>query len=186
MGEIVVVCSVTLDGVMQAPGRPDEDTRGGFEYGGWAVPYSQDAMGRVMGDPEAAPGALLLGRRTYEDFADFWPKQKDNPYTEALNRQQKYVVSNTLAEPLPWANSTVVKAADISALKESQNLIILGSGALISSIQGQIDVYKLLFHPLVLGTGQRLFDPAARQDLELTDSVTTTTGVIIATCRPAR
>ncbi|MFC5263657.1 dihydrofolate reductase family protein [Kribbella qitaiheensis] len=186
MGKIVVVCNLTLDGVMQAPGRPDEDTRGGFEYGGWAVPYSHDAMGRVMGDPGAEPAALLLGRRTYEDFADFWPKQEDNPYTEALNRQQKYVVSNTLAEPLPWANSTVVKAADIPALEEAQNLIILGSGALISSIQGQIDEYKLLIHPLVLGTGKRLFDPAARQDLELTDSVTTTTGVIIATCRPAR
>jgi dihydrofolate reductase len=182
MGKIVVVCNLTLDGVMQAPGRPDEDTRGGFADGGWAVPYSQDAMGRLMG--ETSQGALLLGRFTYEAFADFWPKQPDNPYTEALNQQQKYVVSSTLAEPLPWANSTVIKAADIPELKQQQDLVILGSGALINSIQSEIDEYKLLIHPLALGTGRRLFQ--ARTALDLVDTVTTTTGVVIATYKPAK
>ncbi|GAA1556750.1 dihydrofolate reductase family protein [Kribbella sancticallisti] len=182
MGKITVVCNLTLDGVMQAPGRPDEDTRDGFEYGGWAVPYSRDAMGRLMGD--TGQGALLLGRRTYEGFADFWPKQTDNPYTEVLNRQQKYVVSNTLTDPLPWANSTVVKAADLEELKQDQNLVILGSGELIGSIHEQIHEYKLLIHPLTLGTGRRLFN--GHTALELIDTVTTTTGVILATYRPAK
>ena len=185
MGKIVVICNLTLDGVMQAPGRPDEDTRDGFEHGGWAVPYSQDAMGRLMGETGPDRAALLLGRITYEDFAGFWPKQQDNPYTEALNRQPKYVVSSTLAEPLPWVNSTVVKPADIEDLKQKQNLLILGSGALINSIQDQIDEYKLLIHPLVLGTGHRLFQTTPA-NLELTDTITTTTGVIIATYQPAK
>jgi dihydrofolate reductase len=183
MGKLTVICNLTLDGVMQAPGRPDEDTRDGFEYGGWAVPYSQDAMGRVMSrtsHDEAA--ALLLGRRTYQDFADFWPKQPDNPYTERLNQQRKYVVSTTLIEPLPWANSTVVKPTDISDLKKQTNLIVLGSGELVRTIRDQVDEYILLIHPLALGKGRRLF--AEKQELELTDSASTTTGVIIATYRP--
>lgn len=179
MGRIVVLCNLTLDGVMQSPGRPDEDTRDGFQYGGWATPYSQDAMGRVLADGSVGAGALLLGRTTYEDFADFWPKQPANPYTESLNRQQKYVVSSTLEGPLPWANSTVVGADDIPKLKQDQDLLILGSGALITSIQDQIDEYKLLIHPLTLGTGHRLL--TTHQTLELTDAITTTTGVIIAT-----
>jgi dihydrofolate reductase len=183
MGKITVLCNVTLDGVMQAPGRPDEDTRDGFEYGGWATPYSRDAMGRLLGD---GPGvdALLLGRRTYEDFADFWPKQEANPYTESLNRQQKYVVSSSLTEPLSWANSTVVKAADIAEFKKTQDLLILGSGVLINSIHDQIDEYKILIHPLTLGTGRRLF--TTHQALDLTDTITTTTGVVISTYKPAK
>ena len=180
MGKITVICNLTLDGVMQAPGRAAEDTRDGFEYGGWATPYSSDAMGRLLGDTGRA--SLLLGRRTYADFADFWPKQDPNPYTEALDKQQKYVVSTTLTEPLPWANSTVVKAADIAELKQSQNLLIFGSGVLINSIQDQIDEYKLLIHPLTLGTGRRLFTD--HQELRLTDTVTTTTGVVIGTYLP--
>ncbi|NEA36541.1 dihydrofolate reductase family protein [Streptomyces sp. SID13031] len=183
MGRVVVLCNVTLDGVMQAPGRVDEDTRDGFRYGGWATPYSQDAMGRVLADDGAEPAALLLGRVTFEDFAEFWPKQPPNPYTEALDRQRKYVVSSTLAEPLSWANSTVVGVEDVAKLKQEQNLLILGSGVLIDSIQDQIDEYKLLIHPLVLGSGRRLL--TTHRALELTDSVTTTTGVIIATYRPA-
>lgn len=178
MGKITVICNLTLDGVMQAPGRPDEDTRDGFEYGGWAVPYSGDAMGRLLGDGPGA-GGLLLGRRTYEGFAEFWPKQEANPYTEALNRQQKYVVSTSLTDPLPWANSTVVKAADVAELKRDKDLLILGSGELINSIPKLIDEYKLLIHPLALGTGRRLFN--SHQELKLMDTVTTTTGVVIAT-----
>ena len=106
MSTLTVVCNLTLDGVMQAPGCPDEDRRGGFEHGGWAVPYSSDAMGRVMADSTGGTGALLFGRRTYEDFAGFWPHQKDNPFTGVLDRMQKYVASRTLVEPLSWVNST--------------------------------------------------------------------------------
>jgi dihydrofolate reductase len=184
MGKVTVVCNVTLDGVMQAPGRPDEDLRGGFEYGGWATPYSGDAMGRVLGSRAGMDGGMLLGRRTYEDFADFWPKQPANPYTDALNKQQKYVVSKTLTDP-SWMNSHVVSSDDVAGLKAEQNLVILGSGELIRSIPELIDEYILLIHPLVLGTGQHLFG-TTHQPLQITDSVTTTTGVIIATYHPAR
>jgi dihydrofolate reductase len=180
---ITVVCNLTLDGVMQGPGRTDEDVRDGFEYGGWATPYSQDAMGRVMGRRPGAYGGMLLGRRTYEDFAGFWPKQEDNPYTGALNKQQKYVVSSTLTDP-EWVNTQVIGLDDVARLKNEQDLIVLGSGELIRSIPDLIDVYILLIHPLVLGTGRHLFG-SLHQPLTLTDSEATTTGVVINTYRPA-
>src|SRR6185436_8380779 len=104
--EVVAVESVTLDGVMQAPARPDEDTRGGFAHGGWAVPYNDPVMMQAMGEGMAkgreTGGALLFGRRTYEDFFAVWPKRGNNPFTEVLNRSQKYVASRTLRQPLPW------------------------------------------------------------------------------------
>jgi len=181
MGEITVVCNLTLDGVMQAPGLPDEDLRGDFPYGGWAAPYSQDAMGRVLGQRAGRSGGMLLGRRTYEQFAAFWPKQPENPYTEALNQQQKYVVSSTLHDP-DWVNSHIITVDDIPTLKADQKLVILGSGALIRSIPHLIDQYILLIHPLSLGTGQHLFDH--HQPLELTHSEPTTTGVVICSYRP--
>ena len=193
MRKLVAVESLTLDGVMQAPGRPDEDTRGGFEHGGWAVPYADQAMGRAMGERMAQRGSIVLGRRTYEDFAGYWPKQEDNPYTEALNRAQKYVASTTLSEPLPWENSTLLEgdAVDgLAALKEADggNLTVIGSGELVRSLitRGLIDEYLLLIHPLVLGSGQRFFPDGAFAPLELVDSLTTTTGVVIATYRPAQ
>jgi dihydrofolate reductase len=179
---ITVACNVTLDGVMQAPGRPDEDLRGDFPYGGWGTPYSQDAMGRVLAQRAGQFGGMLLGRRTYEQFADFWPKQPDNPYTEALNKQQKYVVSSTLHAPA-WVNSHVITLDDIPTLKADQNLIILGSGELIRSIPHLIDEYILLIHPLLLGTGRRLFE-SQHQPLDLAHSETTTTGVVICTYKP--
>ncbi|TCO46824.1 dihydrofolate reductase [Kribbella antiqua] len=183
MGEIIVVCNVTLDGVMQAPGLPDEDLRGDFPYGGWAAPYSKDAMGRVLGQRAGKTGGMLLGRRTYEQFASFWPKQPDNPYTEALNRQQKYVVSSTLRDP-DWVNSHVITLDDIPKLKAEQDLVVLGSGELLRSIPHLFDRYILLIHPLVLGTGRRLFE-SHHQPLELTHTEETTTGVVITTYRPA-
>src|ERR1700730_5825357 len=133
MSKVVVTNHLTLDGVMQAPGRPDEDVRGGFEHGGWALPYNDAVMGRVMGEGMAKGGPLLLGRRTYEDFADFWPNQEDNPFTAVLNNVRKYVASTTLKEPLPWSNSTLLggDAADaVARLKErpGKDLAILGSG----------------------------------------------------------
>src|SRR5215218_6457360 len=118
MRKLVAVESISLDGVMQAPGRPDEDTRGDFEHGGWAVRYSDEVMGRAMGERMAGAGPLVLGRRTYEDFAGYWPKQADNPYTEALNSAQKYVASTTLEEPLPWKNSTLLAGDAVEAVRK--------------------------------------------------------------------
>jgi len=193
MRKVVVTNNLTLDGVMQAPGRPDEDVRGGFDRGGWALPYNDPVMGRVMGEGMAQAGALLLGRRTYEDFASVWPNRTDNPFTEVLDATQKYVASRTLAEPLPWKNSTLLKgdAADaVADLKQQPgpDLTILGSGELIQSLRRRnlIDEYVLLIHPLVLGSGRRLFpDGSPPADLRLAGSVTTTTGVMIATYQPA-
>jgi dihydrofolate reductase len=191
MGELTVVESLTLDGVMQAPGRPDEDERGGFDQGGWAVPYADEVMGRAMGERMGGGGAIVLGRRTYEDLFGYWPKQTDNPYTETLNRTQKYVASKTLEEPLPWENSTLLEgdATDaIAKLKvEAEHLTVLGSGELVGQLmrRGLIDEFLLLIHPLVLGSGRRLFPDGASAQLELADSLTTTTGVVIATYRDA-
>ncbi len=190
MAKITIFESLSLDGVMQAPGRPDEDRRGGFEHGGWATPYADEVMGKVAAEGMSRQGAMLFGRRTYEDFYGFWPKQANNPYTEVLNNSPKYVVSRTLTEPLPWNNSTLVTgeaAESVTRLKADlrQDLVILGSGELVRALMphGLIDTYILLIHPLVLGSGRRLFDdPAgALTKLELVDSTTTTTGVIIAT-----
>jgi dihydrofolate reductase len=193
MSKVVVTNSLTLDGVMQAPGRPDEDVRGGFDRGGWALAYNDPVMGRVMGEGMARSGALLLGRRTYEDFAGFWPRQTDNPFTEMLDNVQKYVASTTLPPALPWKNSTLLDgdAADaVADLKQrpGPNLVILGSGELIQSLRRRnlIDEYVLLIHPLVLGSGRHLFpDGTPPADLRLVGSVTTTTGVMIATYQPA-
>lgn len=189
MRKLSVTNSVTLDGVMQAPGGPDEDRRGGFEHGGWAAPFNDSVMAQKMGEGMAKKSELLLGRRTYENFASYWPFQTDNPFTEVLDNTQKYVVSRTLGVQLPWKNSTLLKgdAADaVATLKESEgpDLAILGSGDLITSLAERrlVDTYTLLIHPLVLGTGRRLFpDGAALAQFTLTDSVPTTTGVIIAT-----
>jgi dihydrofolate reductase len=192
MSRLVVVSNVTLDGVMQAPARPDEDPRGGFEHGGWALPYNDGVMAERMGRGMAKGGALLFGRRTYEDFYRVWPNRSDNPFTEVLNNARKYVASTTLAEPLPWRNSTLLAgdaAQTVAELKQrrGKDLVILGSGALIQSLMphGLIDEYVLLIHPLVLGSGHHLFPAGVSADLRLTDSVTTTTGVIIATYQPA-
>jgi dihydrofolate reductase len=192
MRKLTVTNNLSLDGVMQAPGRPDEDTRGGFDRGGWALPYNDEVMGRVMGEGMAQTGALLLGRRTYEDFASYWPNQKDNPFTDVLDNIQKYVASTTLTQPLPWKNSTLLQgdAADaVASLKEQPgpDIAILGSGELIQSLRSRnlIDEYVLLIHPLLLGSGRRLFpDGAPPSELRLTNSVTTTTGVVIATYQP--
>jgi dihydrofolate reductase len=193
MRTITVFTSVTLDGVMQAPGRPDEDPRGGFGRGGWAAPYSDEVMGRVAAEGMAGPGSLLLGRRTYEDFHGFWPNQTDNPFTEVLDKTRKYVASTTLAEPLPWRNSTLLKgdaAEAVARLRDDpgEDLTVLGSGELVRSLRRRdlVDRYVLLIHPLVLGSGRRLFpDGGPEATLRLVDSVPTTTGVIIATYEPA-
>jgi dihydrofolate reductase len=179
-----------MDGVIQAPGRPDEDTRGGFDRGGWAVPYNDEIMAQRMAEGMSSSGAMLFGRRTYEDFYGYWPKQTDNPFTPYLNPATKYVVSTTLTEPLPWQNSILLSgdpAATVANLKSQSDLGIVGSAYLVRSLlaDGLIDRYVLLIHPLVLGQGRRLFDERGPcVDLELVDSVTTSKGVIIATYQP--
>lgn len=188
---LVVINHVTLDGVMQAPGRPDEDMRGGFRHGGWAVPGNDEVIGHTlanrMGKPE---GGLLLGRRSYESMLASWNAQ-GGPYKEALNSASKYVVSTSSTTRLDWPNSTLVHGdipAAVAELKRSSpgDLVIMGSGQLIRSLvpHGLIDEYLLMIHPLVLGAGQRLFDNGRRLALRLVASTPTTTGVIIATYQP--
>jgi len=192
MRKIIVFMSVTLDGVIQAPARADEDVRGGFAHGGWATPYADPMMGRAAGESMATTGAILLGRRTYEDFYSVWPNRKDNPYTEVLNNTLKYVASTTLKEPLPWMNSKLLEgdaAEAVAKLKEQpgKDIVVLGSGVLVESLmrRGLIDTYMLLIHPLVLGSGRRLFNEGYATPLRLVDSKTTTKGVVIATYEPA-
>jgi dihydrofolate reductase len=193
VGKVIVIEHLTLDGVMQAPGSPDEDPRDGFEHGGWANQRQDPAMQEVMGARMSSVWALLAGRTTYEQFADYWPRQDSNPFTEALNSAQKYVASTTLTEPLPWQNSTLLKgdAADaVAGLRRElgENLVVFGSGVLVRSLlpHDLVDELVLLIHPLVLGSGRRLFPEAgcSPSTFELVDSATTRTSVVIATYRP--
>jgi len=194
MSRVVVTIHLTLDGVMQAPGHPDEDRRGGFAHGGWQPPYGDEVMAGVMAKGIAKGGALLLGRHTYETFAAVWPHQpEDNPYTAVLNERQKYVASRTLREPLAWRNSTLLEgdaAEAVARLKQQpgKDLVVLGSGTLARSLlrHGLVDEWVLPIHPLVLGTGSRLFaEDGTSAKLRLVDATTTTTGVVIATYHPA-
>jgi dihydrofolate reductase len=192
MTRVVVFMNLSLDGVMQAPGRPDEDLRGGFAYGGWATPYADPAMGKVAAESMATTGSLLFGRRTYEDFYSVWPHRKDNPFTEVLNNTRKYVASRTLKEPLPWSNSVLLKGDAAKAVAElkarpGKDIVVLGSGALLLTLMAHnlIDEYVLQIHPLVLGSGSRLFNQGPFASLRLVGTTTTTTGVVIATYQPA-
>lgn len=186
MSKITVFTNLSLDGVMQAPARPDEDRRGGFEHGGWAAPYNAMAQ---TGDSMPTISALLLGRRTYEDFYAVWPKHKESPYSALLDNMRKYVASTTLSEPLAWNNSTLLRGdatESVARLKQesSADLVIMGSGELVRSLMraNLIDEYVLLIHPLTLGSGHRLFpDGGAPATLRLVGAKTTTNGVVIAT-----
>jgi dihydrofolate reductase len=191
MGRVVVMNQVTLDGVMQGPGRPDEDTRDGFDRGGWAVPHSDETMVTKMGERMGADRAFLFGRRTYEDLLASWNAQ-GGPFKDALNDAPKYVASSNPATRLDWPNSTLLHGdipAAVADLKRSSgtNLVIMGSGVLIGALMAAdlIDEYLLMIHPLVLGTGRRLFPEGVQASLRLTDSVTTPTGVLIARYEPA-
>ncbi len=197
MSRIIVMNHVSLDGVMQGPGRPAEDTRDGFTQGGWGhrSATAGDAAAKTMGERMAAGGGLagwLFGRWTYEELLSHWNAQ-GGPFKDALNNSPKYVVSTTLAEPLPWPHSTllcgnVVGAVRALKARTSGVLAIMGSGELIGSLMPAdlIDEYLLMVHPLVLGNGRRLFPEKVSLPLRLTDSVTTPSGVWIATYEPVR
>jgi dihydrofolate reductase len=194
VGRVIVIEHLTLDGVMQAPGHLEEDPRDGFRHGGWANRSQDPAMQEVMGAHMSSTWSLLAGRTTYERFADYWPKQEPNPFAEALTRVQKYVASTTLTEPLAWQNSTLLKGDAADAVvrlkgKLDEDLVVFGSGALVRSLMPRdlIDEFVLFIHPLVLGSGRRLF-PDAGSNLsafQLVDSATTDTGVVIAAYQPA-
>lgn len=189
MGSISVTMSVTLDGVVQGLGRPDEDTRGGFDLGGWGQGYSDEVMGREMGKGMAATGDMLFGRRTWEDFIGAWAHSTDgNPFTTHLNAATKYVVSRTLEDADAWQNSVLLRGDAVERVTElkaqhDRDLSIIGSASLVRvlHVAGLIDRYTLVIHPLTLGKGSRLFEgPAPLTHFELTGTVATTTGVIIA------
>ena len=193
MAKLVVVEMLSLDGVMQAPGGPDEDRSGGFEHGGWAMPYFDEVAGEEAGKSMAETGAFLFGRKTYEIMAAYWPHQPDDDiFSNVLNRLPKYVASTTLEEPLAWSGSTLLKgdvAEAVATLKAEQegNIVVLGSGQLARTLMKHdlVDEYGLTIHPLLLGPGKRLFDDGgAMRPLGLVDSKTSTTGVILATYRP--
>ena len=191
MAKIVAFINLTLDGVMQGPASAEEDRRDGFAQGGWGAGYNaMSAAGEVM----ANTGALLFGRRTYEHFYSVWPKRTESPYSAFLDNIPKYVASRSLREPLPWKNSILLAgdAADgVARLRQEpgKDVIIMGSGVLIQSLlrRGLVDEFALLIHPVVLGSGRRLFpDGGAPAVFELVRSKTTDTGVLAAVYRPKR
>jgi dihydrofolate reductase len=192
MGKVIVMNTVTLDGVMQSPGRPDEDTRGGFSGGGWAAPYSDETIVAKMGERMGGDRSFLFGRRTYEDLLSSW-NARGGPFKDALNNTRKYVASSNPATGLEWPNSTLLHGdvpAGVAGLRQSssENLVIMGSGVLIGSLMAAdlIDEYLLMIAPLVLGTGRRLFGAGTQASLRLVDSSVSTTGVLIAAYGPAR
>jgi dihydrofolate reductase len=189
MRELIINTFVTLDGVMQAPGGPEEDPSGDFEHGGWSFGYWDELMQGIMGQSMSKPFDLVLGRRTYEIFAAFWP-HSDGPGAAPLNNATKHVASNTLKE-LEWENSHLIEGGvpeGVVALKKQDGpeLQVHGSANLIQTLLEHrlIDEFRLWIFPVVLGTGKRLFDGGTAPDgLELTSSQTSSTGVTIATYR---
>jgi len=187
MRKIIVLSMITLDGVMQAPGGPEEDTSGGFKYGGWVAPYSDEVYGKVL-EKELKPADYLLGRKTFEIWAPYWPEHAD--FWPGINDGTKYVMSKTMKKS-DWKNSVFLKSfADIKKLKKSKgsDIQVWGSGKLIQLLlkNDLVDELRLKIHPLTLGKGKKLFDngaiPAA---FTLIESTVTPSGVIIANYKRA-
>lgn len=186
MGRLVVGTFLTLDGVMQAPGGPDEDREGGFEHGGWSATYFDERMGQIMDEWVEGADALLLGRKTYEIFAAHWPRVPgDDPMAARLNSLRKYVVSRTL-KTATWNNTVLLGpdvAGEVTTLKRQPGEIqVAGSGALIRALMRHdlVDAYRLWIFPVVLGSGKRLFgEGTIPAGLRLVETVTSTTGVVL-------
>jgi dihydrofolate reductase len=192
MRKLIVSTFLTLDGVMQAPGGPEEDESGNFEHGGWSFHYWDDTMAQVMGKAMSTPFDLLHGRKTYDLFAAHWPNATDDPGAKPLNDATKYVASRGRPE-LTWDRSVLLDgdvAEAVAALKQEDGpeLQVHGSGNLIQTLlrHGLVDEFRLWFFPLVLGKGKRLFaDGTIPSGLKLVDSTVSTTGVVIGTYEPA-
>ncbi len=188
MRRLVVSTFMSLDGVMQAPGGPEEDPSGGFTHGGWSVNYWDDFMGQHMAEAMSKPFDLLLGRTTYEIFAAHWPHVTDNPMGDILNSATKYVASTT-HDKLEWSNSNLISnnvAGQIGNLKDEPGpeIQVQGSGQLIQTLMKHnlVDEYRLWIFPILLGSGKRLFsDGTIPAGLRFLDSKTSSTGVTIAT-----
>ncbi|MFH5821470.1 dihydrofolate reductase family protein [Georgenia sp. AZ-5] len=189
MRKVVMAAFLTLDGVMQAPGGPEEDTDGGFEYGGWTFPFADEEFGRIVTGTFAEMGGLLLGRRTYDIFAGYWPQHADpdDPVATALNDWPKYVASTTLTEPT-WQNTTVLQGDVPEAVRELKeqdggNLLIQGSSQLVQTLMAHdlVDEYRLITFPVVVGSGKRLFpDGCPARGLRMVESKTTAAGAVYA------
>jgi dihydrofolate reductase len=193
MGRLTIATFMTLDGVMQAPGGPDEDRDGGFEHGGWSFPYFSEDMGDVISDAFGNAECFLLGRRTYEIFAASWPNypDKDDPIASSLNILPKYVVSTTLQDA-DWQPTTIIRGdvpAEVAKLKDQHEgeIQVHGSAGLAQTLhaEGLIDEYRLFIEPIVLGTGKRLFEPgAAPTALRLVESRPMAKGTTLAIYQP--
>lgn len=194
MRKLVVQDWMTLDGVVQAPGTPDEDTRGGFAHGGWSLPYFDDAAMTWTIEGLRRAGGFVLGRRTYETFAAHWPNasHEEQPLAEQLNSKPKHVATTTLTDPLAWQNSTVLTgdlADAVAALKneDGDDLLAIGSVQLVRTLidHNLADEFRLMIDPLIVGGGKRLFrDDGAIRRMRLVDSQVTSTGAILATYVP--
>jgi dihydrofolate reductase len=195
MRRVVVNEFMSLDGVVQAPGAADEDTSGGFMHGGWHLRYFDDLSQQRVLEAIVEADGFLLGRRTYEIFAGYWPNapEEEQVIAEPLNTKPKYVASTTLGDPLEWQNSTVLQgdvAESVAELKRGDggDLHVIGSTQLVQTLTGHdlVDEFRLMIDPLVLGGGKRVFhDDGALRPLRLVDSEVTTTGAILATYAPA-
>jgi dihydrofolate reductase len=191
MRRVVCAAFVSLDGIMQAPGGPEEDPTGGFRFGGWTFPYWDEVMGEAMGESFARPFDLLLGRKTYEIFAAHWPFTDEEP-AGLFNAATKYVATSS-TEPLAWSNSVRLEGdvpAAVARLRQGDgpDLLTQGSSVLVQSLlaAGLVDELNLLVFPVLLGRGKKLFGDATQPgELSLVSSETSTTGVIIARYRPA-
>jgi dihydrofolate reductase len=195
MRKVIVNEFMSLDGVVQAPGAADEDTSGGFEHGGWHLRYFDDISQKEVLDSIVGAGGFLLGRRTYEIFAAYWPNapEEEQVIAEPLNTKPKYVASTTLTEPLAWQNSTLLQgdvAEAVAALKQEDggDVHVIGSTRLVQTLieHDLVDEFRVMIDPVVLGGGKRIFrDDGALRPLRLVDSQVTTTGAILATYSPA-
>jgi dihydrofolate reductase len=194
MRTLIVNEFMSLDGVAQAPGGADEDTSGGFEHGGWHLRYFDELSQKWALDGIVEAGGFVLGRRTYEIFAAYWPNagEEEQVIAEPLNTKPKYVASRTLSEPLDWQNSTLLEgdvAEAVGALKQDDgaNLHVIGSTELVKTLieHELVDELRLMIDPLMLGGGKRFFrDDGALKPLRLVDGQVTSTGAILATYAP--